>query len=178
MSKFALGVIETVGLAAAIEAADTAVKSSNVKLLGYELTKGNGMVTVKIEGDVGAVNAAIQAGCAAAEKVNRVYSKTIIPRPHDEMHKLIITKETIKNMDSEENNLNEKQTDNIEEVSELGLETIVELEKNIEVKKYEFNEEEIKKDTKKVCNLCGDPACSRKKGEPRSSCIHYEEIKK
>lgn len=81
MSEKSLGLIETVGLAAAVEAADTAVKSANVTLVGYELTKGDGMVTVKLEGEVGAVNAAVSAAAAAAEKVNHVYSTRVIARP-------------------------------------------------------------------------------------------------
>lgn len=85
----ALGLIETVGLAAAIEAADTAVKAANVKLLGYEKTRGNGMIMVKIVGDVGAVKAAVAAGVMAADRVNEVYSYHVIPRPHDEIEALI-----------------------------------------------------------------------------------------
>lgn len=85
----ALGLIETVGLAAAIEAADTAVKAANVKLLGYEKTRGNGMITVKITGDVGAVKAAVTAGVMAANRVNEVYSYHVIPRPHAEIGELI-----------------------------------------------------------------------------------------
>ncbi len=75
------GFIETLGLAAAIEAADTAVKSANVKLIGYEYTKGDGMCTVKIEGDVGAVKAAIAAASISAAKVWGVYSTDVIARP-------------------------------------------------------------------------------------------------
>ena len=95
MSRLALGLIETVGLAAAIEAADTAVKSANVILLGYELTKGDGMVLVKLAGDVGAVKAAVEAAAIAASNVSKVVSKQIIPRPHDEIEKLIYSKETV-----------------------------------------------------------------------------------
>lgn len=95
MEKMALGLIETVGMVAALEAADAAVKSANVKLIGYELTKGGGMVTIKMEGDVGAVNAAVQAGCAAAQKLNQVYSSKVIPRPHDELRPMILSKETV-----------------------------------------------------------------------------------
>ena len=95
MPRLALGLIETVGLAAAVEAADAAVKSANVTLLGYELTKGGGMVMIKLEGDVGAVKAAVEAGSAAAEKVSQVFSKHIIPRPHDEVEKIVFTKETV-----------------------------------------------------------------------------------
>ncbi|MGM3371746.1 BMC domain-containing protein, partial [Escherichia coli] len=53
MSGKSLGLIETVGMSAAVEAADAAMKSANVSLVGYELTKGGGMVTVKLEGEVG-----------------------------------------------------------------------------------------------------------------------------
>ena len=61
MSGKSLGLIETVGMSAAVEAADAAMKSANVSLVGYELTKGGGMVTVKLEGEVGAINAAVAA---------------------------------------------------------------------------------------------------------------------
>lgn len=77
----ALGFIETEGLSAAIAAADAAVKSANVRLIGRELTKGQGCVTVKIAGDVAAVRAAIDAAKAAAEKVSRTESTDVIPRP-------------------------------------------------------------------------------------------------
>lgn len=80
MAKEAVGFIETVGLVAAMEAADAAVKSANVNLVGYELTKGNGMVTVKIEGDVGAVKAAVAAANSSASNVGDVYAVHVIPR--------------------------------------------------------------------------------------------------
>ena len=65
MSGKSLGLIETVGMSAAVEAADAAMKSANVSLVGYELTKGGGMVTVKLEGEVGAINAAVAAAISA-----------------------------------------------------------------------------------------------------------------
>ena len=80
-----LGLIETQGLAGGIEAADAAVKSANVRLIGYELTKGGGWTTVKIEGDVGAVKAATDAGAAAASRVGELVSVHVIPRPHEEV---------------------------------------------------------------------------------------------
>lgn len=70
MADKSIGFIETFGLAACIAAADAAVKAGNVKLLGYEYAKGNGMCTVKVEGNVGACKAAIAAGARAAELVN------------------------------------------------------------------------------------------------------------
>ena len=66
MVRQALGMIEAVGLPVAITAADAAVKSANVKLVGYELAKGSGMILIKVVGDVGAVKAAVEAGSAAA----------------------------------------------------------------------------------------------------------------
>jgi ethanolamine utilization protein EutM len=89
MSSKALGLIEAVGMAAAIEAADAAVKSANVTLLGYENSRGGGMITVKVTGDVGAVKAAIASGSAAAQRVGQVAASHIIPRPNPEIEPLI-----------------------------------------------------------------------------------------
>ena len=85
----ALGLIETIGLVPAIEAADAAAKAANVVLLGYENTKGGGKITVKIAGDVGAVQAAVAAGVAAASRIGKVYGHLVIPRPHAEINSLI-----------------------------------------------------------------------------------------
>lgn len=95
MSGQSLGLIETVGLAAAIEAADAAMKSANVQLVGYELTKGGGMVTVKFEGEVGAINAAVSAGVAAASKVNQVFAHRVIARTAEYIDNIIHSAETV-----------------------------------------------------------------------------------
>lgn len=81
MGQRSLGLIETYGLLPAVEAADAAVKSANVDLVGYEFAKGSGMTVVKVEGDVGAVKAAIAAAEMAASKVGRVAATRVIPRP-------------------------------------------------------------------------------------------------
>ena len=91
----AVGFIEAIGLAAAIEAADAAVKSANVSLLGYELSRGSGMVTVKVQGDVGAVKASIEAAKIASSKVHKVYSSLVIPRPAHSTAFIIKTEETV-----------------------------------------------------------------------------------
>jgi ethanolamine utilization protein EutM len=83
----ALGMVETKGLVAAIEAADSMVKSANVSLIGYEKI-GSGLVTVMVRGDVGAVKAATDAGAAAAGKVGEVVSTHVIPRPHKDVEGL------------------------------------------------------------------------------------------
>lgn len=88
MSGEALGMIETKGLIASIEAADAMTKSANVTLIGYEKI-GSGLVTTLVRGDVGAVKAAVDAGAAAAEKVGTVVSKHIIPRPHSDVEKIL-----------------------------------------------------------------------------------------
>ena len=89
MAERAIGFIETFGLTAAITAADAACKSANVKLLGYEYAKGDGMCTVKVEGDVGACKAAIAAGKRAAEMVHGTHQGTksvlLKARPADEI---------------------------------------------------------------------------------------------
>ena len=91
----ALGTIEVVGLVAGIEAADVACKAANVTLIGYELAKGGGYVTVKVEGQVGAVTAAIDAAEAAAAKLTRVVSRLVIPRPAAGLDALVFSPATV-----------------------------------------------------------------------------------
>jgi ethanolamine utilization protein EutM len=81
MSSGAVGLIETVGLVGAIEAADVMVKAANVELIGYR-TLGNGQVTVMVRGDVGAVQAAVEAGVAAVRTAGEPAAFHVIPRPH------------------------------------------------------------------------------------------------
>ena len=80
----ALGLIECRGLVAMIEAADAAVKSANVKLVGWEKIDA-GLVTAIVRGEVGAVKAAVEAGAAAGRKVGEVVSTHVIPRLHMEV---------------------------------------------------------------------------------------------
>ncbi|MBC8319127.1 MAG: BMC domain-containing protein [Bacteroidetes bacterium] len=77
----ALGMIETRGFAAMVEASDAMVKAAKVELIGYEKT-GGGYVTAIVRGDVASVRAAVDAGLIAAEKVGEIVSSHIIPRPH------------------------------------------------------------------------------------------------
>lgn len=84
----ALGMIETKGLVGSIEAADAMVKAANVKLIGCEKV-GGGLVTIMVQGDVGAVKAAIDVGAEAAAKVGEVISVHLIPRPHSDVDKIL-----------------------------------------------------------------------------------------
>ena len=77
----ALGMIETRGFAAMVEASDAMVKAAKVELIGYEKI-GGGYVTAIVRGDVASVRAAVDAGVKAAEKVGEVVSTHVIPRPH------------------------------------------------------------------------------------------------
>jgi microcompartment protein CcmL/EutN len=78
----ALGMIETRGFTAMVEASDAMVKAAKVELVGYEKT-GGGYVTAIVRGDVAAVRAAVDAGLRAAEKVGEIVSTHVIPRPHE-----------------------------------------------------------------------------------------------
>jgi len=84
----ALGMIETRGLVASIEAADAMVKAANVHLIG-KVHVGGGIVTVMVRGDVGAVKAATEAGAEAAQRVGELLSVHVIPRPHSELESIL-----------------------------------------------------------------------------------------
>lgn len=221
MVREALGLIETVGLVPAIEAADAAVKSANVRLVGYERTRGAGMITVKILGDVGAVKAAVEAGCAAASKVGKVVAVHVIPRPHELANPLIAYHDSgnEKPMKAAGGGVNcsVERSEGTEALSEDQSGDASNNEENIageepgdpggEKSEGAGEEDEDKKPTAEdletdglekvkesilpeiadkvhperesaTCNLCNDPMCPRRKGEPHSACIHYKEDRK
>lgn len=84
----ALGMIETRGLVASIEAADAMVKAANVQIVGHTKA-GGGLVTTLVRGEVGAVKAATDAGASSANKVGEVISVHVIARPHDEIEAIL-----------------------------------------------------------------------------------------
>ena len=88
MSYEALGMVETRGLVGAVEAADAMVKAAKVVLIGKEQV-GGAYVTVLVRGDVGAVKAATDAGAAAARRVGELISVHVIPRPHEEVERIL-----------------------------------------------------------------------------------------
>lgn len=205
MVNKSLGLIEVVGLAAAIEAADAAVKAANIQLMGYELTKGGGLVLVKLCGDVGAVTAGVQAGSMAASKVSRVLSTHVIPRPHQQLSCIIVQEDTVGKKESPSkmivspSQVIEEKQEIITETSdqfELPTEAEEEVEVQVEEKQHIPEEQELEtliseptnedstsddsiesvQKTKRaadICNLCNDPACHRKKGDPKITCIYY-----
>ena len=88
MALQALGMIETKGLVAAVEAADAMVKAANVTLIGTEKI-GSGLVSVMGRGDVGAVKAAVESGSAAASRLGEIIAVHVIPRPHSDVEKIL-----------------------------------------------------------------------------------------
>ena len=84
MAQEAIGLIETKGLCALLEAADAALKAASVTMTGYEAV-GSGYVTAFFRGDVAAVKAAIDAGAEAASKVGEIVAVQVIPRPHEDL---------------------------------------------------------------------------------------------
>ena len=88
MELEALGMVETRGLVAAVEAADAMVKAANVTLIGTQKI-GSGLVTVMVRGDVGAVKAATEAGRAAASRLGEIVAVHVIPRPYGDVEKIL-----------------------------------------------------------------------------------------
>ncbi len=88
MTQEALGMVETRGLVAAIEAADAMLKAANVELVGTEKI-GSGLVSVMVRGDVGAVKAAVEAGASSATKLGEIIATHVIPRPHTDVEKIL-----------------------------------------------------------------------------------------
>ena len=129
----ALGLIEVIGLVGAIEAADTASKAADVKVIGYELTRGSGMVVVKLVGGVSAVKSAVEAASVAAEKITQIISKHVIARPSDELDKIINAEKEKSDKKVEEvivdevqkeivdNNQNDEVNEILEEIKEIQV---------------------------------------------------------
>jgi len=90
VAQLALGMVETRGLVAAIEAADAMLKAANVELVGTEKI-GSGLVSVMVRGDVGAVKAAVESGAAAATRLGEIIATHVIPRPHMDVERILPT---------------------------------------------------------------------------------------
>ena len=88
MAQEALGMVETRGLTAAIEAADAMVKAAEVVLIGTEKI-GSGLVSVMVRGDVGAVKAAVEVGANNAARLGELVAQHVIPRPHADVEKIL-----------------------------------------------------------------------------------------
>ncbi|WP_346916035.1 BMC domain-containing protein [Clostridium sp.] len=113
----ALGLIETKGLLAAVEAADTMVKSADVSIIEKTYV-GGGLVTIAVTGDVGAVKAAIEAGVAAVKNLNQeaLVSEHVIPRPHEELESIIGSKPSV---ETQEALVSDEKTEEVQEIQQV-----------------------------------------------------------
>jgi len=147
--KLSLGLLEVSGFALAVNTADAMAKSASVKLVGIDTCKGGGWMTIKITGDVAAVDAALSTGAAFAEKNGGLIAKLVLARPDAQLMQQVIPPEA-----------KEEQAPLISEP--IATQPIVqEGEPTLDFP-----------DGKVTCNLCQDPLCPRQKGEPRNKCLH------
>jgi len=197
----AVGFIETVGMVAALEAADAAAKAANVRVLGYELTKGGGMVTVKMQGDVGAVQAAVAAGASAASRVGKVVRTLVIPRPHPDVERLLPKPDEPANSPAPEQPpvpkpepAPEPQPAPEEQPAPVPEPAPAEAPAPEAPPQHRGGPddatgppaiplaageaEEAAEGGQEICNLCGDPACPRRPGQARRRCIHYGDTRR
>ncbi len=226
MTGAALGLIETLGLTAAVEAADAAAKAADVNLVGYEVARG-GLVTVKVVGQVAAVQAAVGAGAAAAARVGTVRAVHVIPRPASGLEFMVQSPDNVppppaprteevavpedRGEPREKPEAAAPETPDVGEgvafldaggaepdeaaAAEAGEVTVAEPWEAAAAEvggpeEHEVTGVRVRPENaggvpevegyapypaagEPSCNLCGDPACPRRKGEPRSRCIHH-----
>lgn len=133
----ALGMIETIGLVGAIEAADVALKTAEVEIVNRHIVKG-GIVTVELSGDVGAIKVAVEAGTEAAKKLGVFVSSHVIARP-DEMVSKMIEENSITTVE----NINEKITEVIEKKDSEIEEIKIEAQEEVKIEETEIIEKSV-----------------------------------
>ncbi|MCM3700677.1 BMC domain-containing protein [Paenibacillus macerans] len=193
MNENALGLIEVIGYPAALEAADTCVKSSHVKLLGYEKAR-DGRIVVKITGDVGAVKAAVEGAKNSAGKLGTVIAAMVIAHPAEGIGRMVHSPETV----FTESGAEQTPVEPLEETAggktvadpeaeqapvaeatdqELRTEPQSELQVPHSEPPMPQQEQQVeqveRKEVEVGCNLCGDPLCRRMKGQPVTLCLHH-----
>ncbi len=138
----ALGLIETKGLLASIEAADTMVKSADVSIIEKTYV-GGGLVTIAVTGDVGAVKAAIEAGVAAVKNLNEeaLVSEHVIPRPHEELESIIGSKSSVETQEALVFDEKVEEPEEIQETQQIqdaeDLEVVEEIQETEEVEEIQ-----------------------------------------
>lgn len=145
MADYALGLVETKGLVAAIEAADTMVKTAQVVLIGKEITRG-ALVTIKVVGDTAAVQSAVEAGAAAAQRIGELVSKHVIPRPADGLEHLIFAESHLSQRETERIFTGEPKPPVAKEVASPEVEPPAEQIEDVVVKVEESKEEPIQEE--------------------------------
>jgi len=184
----AIGYLETTGLPSAIVAADKMLKTAAIGLTGLENTKGGGWVTVGIHGDVAAVSVAIEVG---QQIVGDAYvSSVVLGNPAPGVRELSETPvftsrpevvpaeeaEVVPEAETEVTTEPVTEPAATTETESAPTEVILPTAPVKPVSKEPAPDKKQKKQNKATCNLCGDPKCPRKLGEPRKKCIHYSEL--
>lgn len=172
----ALGIIEVVGFGCAVNVSDVMVKTANVKIVGMERAKGSGWLTIKALGDVGAVNAAVESGSAAAKADGKLVTSRVIPRLGEGLD--IWLKKGLDASTDKPETLQPLEIPHPVEVAPVTEEMDdVESDVSVEKKLETDTEEDMLTNDVYTCNICKDPACTRSKGEPRRECLHHETLK-
>ncbi|WP_283592878.1 BMC domain-containing protein [Paraclostridium bifermentans] len=144
----ALGLVETIGYVAAIEALDVCLKSASVEVVGIQKV-GQGIVTIEVSGDVGAVKSAVEAAKYAAEKVGVLRATHVIPRLHADVHDALFKKEDSKSVEEETvHEIEEKEI-----YVEVEIKEVEDIQAEIEIDSVEVGEHNEKKDGLEKPNL-------------------------
>lgn len=149
----ALGLVETIGYVAAIEALDVCLKSASVEVVGIQKV-GQGIVTIEVSGDVGAVKSAVEAAKYAAEKVGILRATHVIPRLHADVHDALFKKEDIKSVEEETvHEIEEKEIETEVEIKEIeDIQEVIEID-SVEVEVEEHNDKKDELEKPNLSNL-------------------------
>lgn len=149
----ALGLVETIGYVAAIEALDVCLKSASVEVVGIQKV-GQGIVTIEVSGDVGAVKSAVEAAKYAAEKVGILRATHVIPRLHADVHDILFKKEDIKSVEEETvHEIEEKEIETEVEIKEIeDIQEAIEID-SVEVEVEEHNDKKDELEKPNLSNL-------------------------
>ena len=164
------GFIETVGLTTSVVVADIAVKSSYVEVVGFELAKGSGYTTVKIEGSVSSVEAAIDAVTRSIEVRDMIVSTNIIPRPDESLKKMIFSDQNLDESLEEEEEESTQEVEDIEEEPEAVVDSQ-------EAEKLEEVVEEVIEETKLEEDLVEDEEPVEVKEVAEAKVVEIEKVK-
>ncbi|MFA0440892.1 BMC domain-containing protein [Vibrio sp. 10N.222.51.C12] len=181
--KVSLGLIEVKGFALAIMVADNMAKCAAIEVVDVENTNGSGWMLIKIIGDVASVQAAIQSGSGFAQNMEGLVSYSVLSNPDSQLIKQALdlagkTQSNSAPLSSESTSIQEESTEGQSlEVQGIAApsstdESISKIdilnECDIEDKSVNTFEDPVEA----TCNICQDPVCPRKKGDPRIDCIH------
>jgi microcompartment protein CcmL/EutN len=180
-----LGLLEIKGLASAILVADSMAKTASITIVGIETCKGGGWQTIKVLGDVAAVQASLSAGSELARRNHCFVAQKTLSRPDESTMKTWGTPVSEKTTPVTNTIDQPMKAPELEPAAEV--ESTVEDQPEIALKKEApmsvIAEEEIPSgpdadnEVEASCNLCGDPSCQRLKGEPHTKCLHYTKVK-